>query len=102
MATRARIVTAVYTFRSIGHTGAWLDPLEGPPTRERLSLKALGFEESHLDEIVGYALFACGFGYQLYSGFSLPFPLNLVFLPLTIIEWVLEWQIVTGAPGASG
>lgn len=60
MATRARIVTAVYTFRSIGHTGAWLDPLEGPPTRERLSLKALGFEESHLDEIVSTQFYQDG------------------------------------------
>ena len=52
LATRARVVTAVYTFRSIGHTAAWLDPLEGPPEGERLQLDQLGFDESHLDELI--------------------------------------------------
>ena len=52
LATRARIVTLVYSFRSIGHTAAWLDPLSPRPEEGRLSLSELGFKEEHLDEIV--------------------------------------------------
>ena len=48
---------------------------------------------AYLDEAVGYALAAFGFSFQIFNGFSLPFPLNLVFLPLTIIEWFLRLQI---------
>ena len=34
-----------------------------------------------------------GFGFQFFNGFTLPFPLNLIFLPLTILEWFLRIQI---------
>lgn len=57
--------------------------------------------ESYLDEIAGYLIAAAGFYTQLRYGFSLAFPLNLVFLPLSIVEWILEYQIVMGAPGAA-
>ena len=50
-------------------------------------------DESFMDEVVGYSLAAVGFGFQFFNGFALPFPLNLVFLPLTIIEWFLRLQI---------
>ena len=50
-------------------------------------------DESYVDEAIGYGLAAFGFGFQFFNGFSLPFPLNLVFLPLTIIEWFLRLQI---------
>lgn len=49
--------------------------------------------ESFIDEIIGYTLAAVGFGFQFFNGFALPFPLNLIFLPLTIIEWFLRIQI---------
>merc|ERR1719230_919046 len=45
--------------------------------------------ESYVDEAVGYAVAAIGFSFQFFNGFTLPLPLNLVFLPLTIIEWIL-------------
>jgi len=44
-------------------------------------------DESNLDEIVGYVLAAAGFVFQLQAGFALFFPLNLVLLPLTVVEW---------------
>ncbi|EOD41242.1 hypothetical protein EMIHUDRAFT_448732 [Emiliania huxleyi CCMP1516] len=55
-------------------------------------------EDSTLDEaasapVVGFTLAGCGFLYQVTTGFELPFPLNLVFLPLTAVEWLLRWQI---------
>lgn len=50
MATRARIVSLVYNYRTLGHTAAHLDPLqESPPEIPALSLGELGFQESHLD-----------------------------------------------------
>jgi len=49
--------------------------------------------ESFLDEFVGYGIAALGFGFQFFNGFSLPFPLNLIFLPLTIIEFFLRVQV---------
>ncbi|MCB1230690.1 MAG: 2-oxoglutarate dehydrogenase E1 component, partial [Verrucomicrobiae bacterium] len=60
LATRARIVTLVYTFRSLGHKAAWLDPLEGAPDPPELSLESLGFREEHLDEIVSTQFFEDG------------------------------------------
>ena len=50
-------------------------------------------DESYLDEAIGYGLAAVGFSFQFFNGFALPFPLNLIFLPLTIIEWFLRIQI---------
>ena len=38
-----------------------------------------------------------GFLFQLVSGFGLPFPLNIIFLPLTLIEWFLRIQITMTA-----
>jgi len=50
-------------------------------------------EDTHLDEIILYVLAAAGFSFQIFSGFSLPFPLNLIFFPLTVLEWVLRIQV---------
>jgi hypothetical protein len=50
-------------------------------------------DESYLDEIVTYGIFAVGFLFQIFNHFALPFPLNLVFFPLTLLEWILRWQI---------
>lgn len=50
-------------------------------------------DSSRLDEVVGYTVAAVGFTWQITSGFKLQFPLNLIFLPLTIVEWFLRWQI---------
>ena len=46
-----------------------------------------------LDEIIGYTLALFGFYTQWQWGFALPFPLNLVMLPFTIIEWYVRWAI---------
>jgi len=50
-------------------------------------------DESYLDEGIGYGLAAVGFIFQITNGFNLPFPLNIIFLPLTILEWILRIQI---------
>jgi len=48
-------------------------------------------DETLLDEIVGYGLAATGFLFQLSYGFRLPFPLNLLLLPFTLLEYILMW-----------
>ena len=56
-------------------------------------------DKTYFDEMIGYGLAAAGFYFQLTSGFALPFPLNLVFLPLSIVEWILRLQISVSAAG---
>jgi len=55
-------------------------------------------EDTYLDEVVGYGVAALGFCCQFLWGMGLPFPLNLVFFPLGIVEWYLRWTITV--PGA--
>lgn len=58
---RARIVSLVYSYRALGHTGAWLDPLsKAPPEAPRLSLEEHGFSESDLDAEVSTRFYGSG------------------------------------------
>lgn len=50
-------------------------------------------DESNLDEISGYALAALGLWFQLSAGFSLPFPLNVILFPFSLLEWFLMWAV---------
>jgi len=34
-----------------------------------------------------------GFAWQLQSGFRLPFPLNVIMFPLTLLEWFVMWMV---------
>ena len=48
---QARVIGAIYAFRSIGHTEATFNPLlDTVPFNPRLSLDRLGIEEEHLDQ----------------------------------------------------
>ena len=59
--------------------------------------------KSNLAEVILYPVAAIGFYYQLSVGFALPFPLNLIFLPLTLLEFILKWQLTfPDAPTPSG
>lgn len=42
---------------------------------------------------VAYGLAFFGFTWQLFSGFSLPFPLNLILFPFTVTEWFVTYYI---------
>ena len=44
------------------------------------------------------AVAGVGFVTQLLCGFTLGAPLNLIFLPLTLVEWLLRWQITWSGP----
>ena len=83
---------------AIGSAFAFLDDL-GWLARLPCVTTPFDPDESILDEAVGYLVAATGFVFQLKMGFDLIFPLNLLLLPLTLIEWFLRFQIVTG-PGS--
>jgi len=59
-------------------------------------------ETTYIDEIVGYLVAAVGFGTQLCFAFSIGFPINVLLLPLEIIEWFLRWQITFTSGTANG
>ena len=52
---------------------------------------------SYLDEALAYSLAAAGIYTQVFSGFSIFFPLNIVLMPLSAIEWFLRYQITFGS-----
>ena len=50
-------------------------------------------DESLVDEIIGYSIALAGFCFQIFNGFNLPFPFNIIFLPLSLVEWFLRIQV---------
>eukprot|EP00050_Salpingoeca_kvevrii_P006120 m.287557 g.287557 ORF g.287557 m.287557 type:complete len:348 (-) comp11801_c0_seq1:120-1163(-) len=61
---------------------------------EERGIYKINEDESMLDEFVGYAFAALGVYLQLWAGFSLFFPLNLILLPLNFVEWLL-WLLIS-------
>ena len=58
---RARLVSLVYTYRAVGHSEAWIDPLSlEPPTNPALDIEGFGFEQKDLEEEVATHFFAKG------------------------------------------
>jgi hypothetical protein len=52
-------------------------------------------DDSYLDEIVGFLLAAAGLYTQWMWGFEAPFPLNIVLLPFSAIEWYIRWTVTS-------
>lgn len=53
----------------------------------------INHEDTILDEVVGAALATIGLWFQLSTGFGLPFPLNILLFPFTMIEYFIMWTI---------
>jgi len=49
--------------------------------------------ETYLDEIVGFVVAALGLIFQLYYGFRVPFPFNVLLFPINIAEYFLSWVV---------
>jgi hypothetical protein len=47
----------------------------------------------YLDKILGYTLALLGLWFQLSYGFALPFPLNVILFPFTVLEYALVWMV---------
>lgn len=54
---------------------------------------SVSLEDTPLDKLVGYSLAALGIYFQVYFRFSLPFPLNILLFPFTIVEYFLVWCV---------
>ena len=52
-------------------------------------------EDSSLDEMMSYAFAFVGFIWQVRSGFTVPFPLNVLLWPLSIAEYFLRWSVTS-------
>lgn len=50
-------------------------------------------EDTYIDEAAGWALAMLGFYFQYSVGFTTPFPLNLLFFPLDLTEWYIQWTV---------
>lgn len=50
-------------------------------------------DDSYLDEAAGFAIGAFGLLVQFYFRFSVPFPLNILFLPLSMVEGFIVWSV---------
>lgn len=55
----------------------------------------INHEDTYLDEIVGAILAALGLFFQLSFGFQLPFPLNVILFPFTMVEWFLMRMVTS-------
>lgn len=54
----------------------------------------INMDTSLIDEAAGMALALAGMAFQIWQGFGLPFPLNLLLLPVVVFEYVLQWQVL--------
>ena len=57
----------------------------------------LDFDEdkSNLDECAAGVIAVMGFWFQFKGGFALSFPLNVILLPLSLVEWLLTYIVGT-------
>ena len=53
-------------------------------------------EKSILDEVIAWLVMFQGFAFQLTNNFAVPFPFNILLLPLTFLEWYLRVQVIAG------
>lgn len=58
-----------------------------------MKIVSINHEDTVIDEIVGYALTFIGLFFQLRYGFSLPFPLNVLLFPVSLVEYFLIYTI---------
>ncbi len=104
-------VLSRYTFRSIGVTFAWFMQriisgfhcaIRGGNmfvtnavklAKKHNYLPADFEEESPKVTAAATAVALLGFYWQFSNGFALPFPLNVLLLPVTIAEWILEYWV---------
>lgn len=50
-------------------------------------------EDTYMDEAIGWSIAALGFLFQLAMGFGVPFPLNILLLPVQFVETFIVWSV---------
>jgi len=59
----------------------------------KMGIYHIDHETTYIDEVVGVVVAMIGLVFQLRYGFRLPFPLNLLLFPFSIMEWMLMWMV---------
>jgi hypothetical protein len=52
-------------------------------------------DDTYLDEIAGWGVAFLGASFQLWNGFGLPFPLNILLIPFRALEAYLRWVVTS-------
>eukprot|EP00928_Gymnodinium_smaydae_P066480 TRINITY_DN4948_c0_g2_i1.p1 TRINITY_DN4948_c0_g2~~TRINITY_DN4948_c0_g2_i1.p1 ORF type:complete len:488 (+),score=146.45 TRINITY_DN4948_c0_g2_i1:71-1534(+) len=60
---------------------------------ERNLLKFEDHHSSYIDEAIGWSIAFLGFAFQFMMGFSAPFPINLLLLPVSCVEYFVMWSV---------
>jgi hypothetical protein len=60
---------------------------------EEMNILHLKHDSTYLDEIVGFGVALLGLWFQLSFRFKVPFPLNIILFPFSIVEWFLVWMV---------
>jgi len=63
--------------------------------KSRGMLQDFDEDQSNLDECAAAAIALMGFWFQFKGGFQLSFPLNIILLPLTFVEWLITFIVGT-------
>lgn len=54
-------------------------------------------EQAYLDEAIGWGIAFVGLLFQISWGFDLPFPLNIILLPVRLLEGFIMWSMASGS-----
>jgi len=54
-------------------------------------------QDTYIDEMLGWVIAFCGFAFQFMMGFRLPFVLSVFLLPVSILEWFIEWSVASNS-----
>ena len=88
--------------RDVTNPARWTNVEGKPLTQPEIPRVHLASDvvATYVDEALGYTVAALGFYCQLTWGFGLPFPFNIVMLPMDLVEWYIRWTITSDAPPA--
>eukprot|EP00443_Scrippsiella_acuminata_P007667 CAMPEP_0115261442 /NCGR_PEP_ID=MMETSP0270-20121206/48860_1 /TAXON_ID=71861 /ORGANISM="Scrippsiella trochoidea, Strain CCMP3099" /LENGTH=507 /DNA_ID=CAMNT_0002677319 /DNA_START=14 /DNA_END=1537 /DNA_ORIENTATION=+ len=75
---------------NLATTRGWMERLP-----ESLAPKPFDPDKSYLDEALAYPIAALGFYTQVRNGFTVMFPFNVALFPLTLVEFLLRYQVYT-------
>lgn len=58
-----------------------------------MNLVSIDLEDSAIEKILGHLIACLGLWFQLTFGFKLPYPLNFMLFPVTLVEYFLVWVV---------
>mmetsp|Transcript_16228 Transcript_16228/g.33343 ORF Transcript_16228/g.33343 Transcript_16228/m.33343 type:complete len:399 (+) Transcript_16228:44-1240(+) len=86
-------VSSVVSAVQCGVRGGLMAARAGLKYLKKRKIVDIDDEDTYLDEVVGWSLAFVGAGFQIWNGFGLPFPLNVIMLPARLLEGYLRWIV---------